>query len=88
MRSRPGRLRHGGYLLLDAQFVTEHLTQFGAVELPRPRYKLQLARALAVEASFPRDGRLYGLDVAGSGASSASGSDDAWSAEQSSTQTS
>ena len=64
------------------------LVQFGAVELPRPRYKLQLARALAVEASFPRDGRLYGLDVAGSGASSASGSDDAWSAEQSSTQTS
>ncbi|MFO1069818.1 MAG: leucyl/phenylalanyl-tRNA--protein transferase [Geminicoccaceae bacterium] len=83
-----GRLRHGGFRLLDAQFVTEHLLQFGAIELPRSRYKLLLAQALASEATFPLDLRSYGLDVVGSGASRASGCDPAASPEQSSTQTS
>ena len=29
------RLRGRGYLLLDTQWVTEHLEQFGAIEIPR-----------------------------------------------------
>jgi leucyl/phenylalanyl-tRNA--protein transferase len=37
------RLRLGGFGLLDTQFVTAHLTQFGAIELPRDRYKKLLA---------------------------------------------
>ncbi len=41
------RLRLGGFTLLDTQFVTEHLTQFGATEIPRDLYKQQLAAALA-----------------------------------------
>ncbi|MEE2637858.1 MAG: leucyl/phenylalanyl-tRNA--protein transferase [Acidobacteriota bacterium] len=30
-----GRLRHRGYVLLDVQWVTPHLEQFGAVEIAR-----------------------------------------------------
>jgi leucyl/phenylalanyl-tRNA--protein transferase len=37
------RLRLGGFRLLDTQFVTEHLAQFGAMEIPRERYKQKLA---------------------------------------------
>ncbi len=40
------RLRVGGYQLLDTQFQTEHLAQFGTVEVPRRRYKAMLERAL------------------------------------------
>jgi leucyl/phenylalanyl-tRNA--protein transferase len=40
------RLRLFGFRLLDTQFVTEHLTQFGAREIPRGLYKAQLADAL------------------------------------------
>jgi len=40
------RLIRGGYRLLDTQFVTPHLEQFGALEVPRRAYKLLLDRAL------------------------------------------
>jgi leucyl/phenylalanyl-tRNA--protein transferase len=40
------RLIRGGYRLLDTQFVTPHLEQFGAVEVPRRAYKMLLDRAL------------------------------------------
>jgi leucyl/phenylalanyl-tRNA---protein transferase len=46
------RLRLGGFTLLDTQFVTSHLTRFGAVEIPRDRYKRMLAAALEVPARF------------------------------------
>jgi leucyl/phenylalanyl-tRNA--protein transferase len=46
------RLRLGGYRLLDTQFVTAHLTQFGAYEIPRARYKVLLADALKHPARF------------------------------------
>jgi leucyl/phenylalanyl-tRNA--protein transferase len=41
-----GRLKAGGYLLLDTQFLTDHLKSFGAVELPRSRYQRMLTAAL------------------------------------------
>jgi leucyl/phenylalanyl-tRNA---protein transferase len=47
------RLRLGGFRLLDTQFVTEHLQQFGAVEIPRALYRRRLAAALEVKAYFP-----------------------------------
>jgi leucyl/phenylalanyl-tRNA--protein transferase len=47
------RLRLGGFRLLDTQFVTEHLRQFGAIEISRARYHRRLAQALAVKAYFP-----------------------------------
>jgi leucyl/phenylalanyl-tRNA---protein transferase len=40
------RLRLSRFRLLDTQFVTSHLTQFGAREIPRGLYKAQLADAL------------------------------------------
>lgn len=40
------RLRRGGWTLLDAQFLTEHLSQFGAVETPQDHYLKLLAAAL------------------------------------------
>ena len=46
------RLRAGGYQLLDAQFMTEHLEQFGAMEISRANYRRHLGAALAVAADF------------------------------------
>ncbi len=46
-------LRLGGYRLLDTQFVTTHLAQFGAEEVPRDAYKARLAEALEAPAVFP-----------------------------------
>ena len=43
------RLRRSGFQLLDTQFVTEHLVQFGALEIDRDDYRERLARALKVE---------------------------------------
>ena len=43
-------LRLSGFRLLDTQFVTPHLAQFGAVELPRADYKNHLAAALEAPA--------------------------------------
>jgi leucyl/phenylalanyl-tRNA--protein transferase len=47
------RLRLGGFRLLDTQFVTAHLAQFGAAELARDEYKTRLTQALMVPAQFP-----------------------------------
>jgi leucyl/phenylalanyl-tRNA--protein transferase len=49
------RLRRGGYRLLDTQFLTPHLAQFGAIEISRARYHRLLAEALRYRAVFPRD---------------------------------
>jgi leucyl/phenylalanyl-tRNA---protein transferase len=46
------RLRERGYRLLDTQWVTEHLTQFGAVEVPRSKYLRLLADSLRVSCQF------------------------------------
>ncbi|MDC7681688.1 leucyl/phenylalanyl-tRNA--protein transferase [Asticcacaulis sp. BYS171W] len=46
------RLKAGGYKLLDCQFLTDHLRQFGVIEIPRDDYKLKLADALTVEGDF------------------------------------
>jgi leucyl/phenylalanyl-tRNA--protein transferase len=46
------RLRAGGFQLLDAQFVTDHLARFGAVEMARRHYKQALAAATAAEADW------------------------------------
>ena len=46
------RLSAGRFRLLDTQFMTEHLAQFGAVEISRALYRKKLAEALAREADF------------------------------------
>jgi leucyl/phenylalanyl-tRNA---protein transferase len=47
------RLRRGGFRLLDTQFVTKHLTQFGAYEVERAEFRRMLAAALEIDAEFP-----------------------------------
>ena len=44
------RLRLAGFKLLDTQFLTTHLAQFGAIEIPRELYKAYLADALQAAA--------------------------------------
>ena len=46
------RLKAGRYKLLDTQFVTEHLSQFGAIEIPRGRYQDMLRPAVDAKANF------------------------------------
>lgn len=43
------RLRRGGYRLLDAQFQTSHLAQFGTQEVPQADYQLRLADAVSAQ---------------------------------------
>jgi len=46
------RLRQKDFRLLDIQFMTPHLKQFGAVEILRAEYQTRLAQALTVDARF------------------------------------
>jgi leucyl/phenylalanyl-tRNA--protein transferase len=46
------RLRARGYVLLDTQWVTPHLQQFGAIEIRRSEYLRRLERSLRLECSF------------------------------------
>jgi leucyl/phenylalanyl-tRNA--protein transferase len=46
------RLRSLGYVLLDTQWTTEHLRQFGAIEIPRRRYLKLLAESLDLPCAF------------------------------------
>jgi leucyl/phenylalanyl-tRNA--protein transferase len=48
------RLIAGGFVLLDTQFVTEHLRTFGATEVSRRRYRAQLDKAITGVADFAR----------------------------------
>jgi leucyl/phenylalanyl-tRNA--protein transferase len=48
------RLIAGGFKLLDTQFVTGHLRSFGAIEVPRRRYRALLDQAITGNADFSR----------------------------------
>lgn len=39
-------MKEGGYRLLDTQFITDHLTQFGAIEIDHKDYMKELGAAL------------------------------------------
>lgn len=49
------RLQQGGFKLLDTQFGTSHLAQFGVVEIHRSGYRHLLSAALKVSGEFKRD---------------------------------
>ena len=55
------RLRTGGFQLLDCQFMTDHLAQFGARVVPRRTYRALLKRAIALPADF------YGMAAGATG---------------------
>ena len=46
------RLRARGFVLLDTQWVTPHLEQFGAIEIPRAEYLRTLGKAAALDRAF------------------------------------
>jgi leucyl/phenylalanyl-tRNA--protein transferase len=46
------RLRERGFTLLDTQWTTEHLEQFGAIDIPRAEYLRRLGEALRIDRSF------------------------------------
>ena len=46
------RLNAGGFILLDTQFITDHLESLGGVEIPREDYEDRLADALTVSGDW------------------------------------
>lgn len=46
------RLKMGGFTLLDVQFMTQHLRQFGTEEVKAEAYRDRLEAAVALEADF------------------------------------
>lgn len=46
------RLNERGFKLLEVQFLTEHLAQFGVIEIPHAEYMRKLKAALKVDCSF------------------------------------
>lgn len=66
-------LREAGYILLDTQFVNEHLKQFGVEEITKRRYMTKLDRALKVE---PNPSSLFSTVAVRKGLASSSSSSD------------
>ena len=66
------RLRAGGYLLFDTQFMTPHLASLGAVEITRADYKERLAAAISAPAHFDPDGYCPSVGAASSAGTSPS----------------
>ncbi len=56
------RLKAGRFILLDTQFVTDHLKQFGAREMPRSEYQELLKAALMIHSA-----NFYGLGASTDG---------------------
>jgi leucyl/phenylalanyl-tRNA--protein transferase len=48
------RLIHGGFTLLDTQFVTDHLKQFGTIEIDKAEFQGRLQDAVERVADFAR----------------------------------
>lgn len=46
------RLRRGGFVLFDTQFLTPHLASLGAIEIPQREYVQRLRLALTVKGDF------------------------------------
>jgi len=46
------QLARQGYVLLDVQYLTPHLSRFGVIEIPASQYERRLKKALVLERSF------------------------------------
>ena len=75
------RLCERGFGLLDLQWVTPHLRQFGAVEISRTRYLIRLAESMQLDCVFddpgPFEGGLVTEPSSSGGCCSARGSSSA-----------
>ena len=45
-------LKKRGYILLDTQFINNHLKQFGCIEIPQYEYVMKLKKALHLHVAF------------------------------------
>jgi len=46
------RLRTQGFALLEVQYLTPHLAQFGVIEIPDRKYQARLKEALQLSCGF------------------------------------
>ena len=46
------RLRRQGFALLEVQYLTEHLAQFGVIEIPDRTYQVRLKQSLLLPCGF------------------------------------
>tara|TARA_B100000519_G_scaffold146701_1_gene127416 strand:+ start:228 stop:869 length:642 start_codon:yes stop_codon:yes gene_type:complete len=46
------RMYAGNFAFVDTQFITKHLSQFGAIEIPRQQYIVLLEKALKLSSDF------------------------------------
>ena len=67
------RLRAARFRLLDTQFVTDHLTRFGAIEIGQGEYRRRLRAALRAEAAFPLDPQPFSAGLVGAEAAPSAG---------------
>jgi leucyl/phenylalanyl-tRNA---protein transferase len=65
------RLKVGGFQLLDTQFLTDHLSHFGAQEISRKNYQERLKSALAVAGDFSALDNVPSQFIAGASGSGA-----------------
>ncbi len=47
------RLKERGFALLEVQYLTGHLAQFGVIEIPDREYRVRLKAALEIGCQFP-----------------------------------
>ena len=57
------KLNVGGYAFIDTQFITRHLSRFGAIEVPRTEYRQLLTSALKFETNFNTSYSVEELEV-------------------------
>jgi len=57
------RLKRGGFSLLDTQFITDHLAQFGATEISRREYQARLDAALRIGGDFAPGRTMSGAEA-------------------------
>jgi leucyl/phenylalanyl-tRNA---protein transferase len=65
------RLKYGGFVLLDTQFVTGHLARFGAIEVGRGEFQRLLEGALYCGGAGGRAADRFGAAGAGAGGAAA-----------------
>ena len=46
------RMRAGNFMFVDTQFISKHLSKFGAIEISRSKYQSLLKQAISVKSNF------------------------------------
>ena len=46
------RMRAGNFMFVDTQFISKHLSKFGAIEISRSRYQSLLKQAISIKSNF------------------------------------